>query len=130
MKILVGYTKSNVPEHVLKLAQKHAKVFGAEVHFLTSLMQGHDLTRQDIESAEGELENEKMSFKMDGIRCETHAVVSYLTPGEDIVEFAKKKKIDEIFIGIVRKSKVEKFIFGSTAQYVILNAPCPVITAK
>ncbi len=130
MKILVGYTKSNMPEDVLKLTQKHAKAFDAEVHLLTSLMQGHELGLQDIARAESELENQKMSFKMDDIPCETHAIVSYLTPGEDIVEFAKENKIDEIIIGVVQKSKVGKFIFGSTAQYVILNAVCPVTTVK
>ncbi len=130
MKILVGYSKSNVPESALKLVKKHAKVFDAEVYLLTSLMQGPDLGRQDIEKAESELEYEKMSFEMDGIPCETHAVVSYLTPGEDIVEFAKENKIDEIIIGVVRKSKVGKLLFGSTAQFVILNAACPVTTVK
>ncbi len=130
MKILVGYSKSNVPESAFKLAKKHAKVFGAEVHLLTSLMQGPDLGRQDIERVESDLENKKMSFKTDGIPCETHAVVSYLTPGEDIVEFAKDNEIDEIIMGVVRKSKVGKLIFGSTAQYVILSATCPVTTVK
>lgn len=130
MKILVGFSKSNVPENALKRAKKHAKVFGAEVHLLTSLMQGPDLGLIDIEKAESELENKKMPFTMDGISCETHAVVSYLTPGEDIVEFAKDNKIDEIIIGVVRKSKVGKLIFGSTAQYVILSAACPVTTVK
>ena len=126
MKILVGYTKSNMPENALKLAKKHAKVFDAEVHLLTSLMQGPDLGLLDIERAESDLENKKMSFETDGIPCETHAVVSYLTPGEDIVQFAKENKIDEIIMGVVRKSKVGKLIFGSTAQHVILSAACPV----
>jgi len=130
MKILVGFSKSNVPENALKRAKIHAKVFNAEVHLLTSLMQGPDLGLIDIEKAENELENKKMSFKMDGISCETHAIVSYLTPGEDIVEFAKENKIDEIIMGVVRKSKVGKLIFGSTAQYVILSAACPVTTVK
>ena len=47
-----------------------------------------------------------------------------------LVEFAKRYKIDEIIIGIRRRSKVSKLVFGSAAQYVILNAPCPVVTIK
>ena len=54
-------------------------------------------------------------------------MISGLDSGEDIVEFAKQNKADEIIIGIRRKSKVGKLMFGSTAQYVILNAPCPVV---
>jgi nucleotide-binding universal stress UspA family protein len=46
------------------------------------------------------------------------------------VKFAEDEKMDQIFIGIIKKSKVGKFITGSTAQYVILNAPCPVVTVQ
>jgi nucleotide-binding universal stress UspA family protein len=53
-----------------------------------------------------------------------------LSAGEDLVEFAKEQKADQIFIGVKRRSKMEKLVFGSTAQYVILNAHCPVVTVK
>ena len=44
--------------------------------------------------------------------------------------FLLENEIDEIVIGIKKRSKVGKLIFGSTAQYVILEAPCPVLTVK
>jgi nucleotide-binding universal stress UspA family protein len=53
-----------------------------------------------------------------------------MTPDEDLVAYAKEQGIDEIAIGIRKRSKVGKLIFGSTAQYLILNAPCPVITVR
>jgi nucleotide-binding universal stress UspA family protein len=53
-----------------------------------------------------------------------------LTPGEQLVQFAEDQEIDQIFLGIRRKSKVGKLLFGSTAQYVILHASCPVVTVK
>jgi nucleotide-binding universal stress UspA family protein len=57
-------------------------------------------------------------------------LVRGLRPGEDLVQFAKENGIDEIIIGVRRRSKVGKLVFGSTAQYVILNAPCPVVSVK
>ena len=64
------------------------------------------------------------------IPYETHLVISGRKFGEDLVQFAEQNKTDEIVIGIRRKSKAGKLLFGSTAQYVILNAPCPVVSIK
>ena len=59
---------------------------------------------------------------------EVQLLVNTLEAGEQLVQFAAAKKVDQIFIGIRKTSKVGKLVFGSTAQYVILNAPCPVVS--
>ena len=130
MKFLVGYDRSNAAENALKMAQNHANVFNADIHIVTSLEQGHDLSKEDIGKAEGELEYLRTPFNIDNIHCETYVSVSYLSPGEDLVQFAKDNNIDEVFIGVRKRSAVGKLVFGSTARYVILNAPCPVVAVK
>jgi nucleotide-binding universal stress UspA family protein len=130
MKILVGYDGSKVAEDALKLAREHAKAFAADVHLMTSLRQGRELQKEDIEKAETKLDNLKLNFDFDKIPCETYTSVSYQTSGEDLVQFAKDNAIDFIFIGVRKRSKVGKLVFGSTAQYVILEAPCPVLSVK
>jgi nucleotide-binding universal stress UspA family protein len=65
-----------------------------------------------------------------GLACDTHVVVGRLSAGEDIVQFAEQNSIDLIVIGVRRRSKVGKLLFGSNAQLVILTAPCPVLTVK
>jgi nucleotide-binding universal stress UspA family protein len=69
-------------------------------------------------------------FEKNGVACETHILIRGLTPGEDLVQYALEQAVDEIFIGIKKKSKVGKLVFGSTAQYVILMAHCPVLSVK
>ena len=130
MKILVGYDGSKVAEEALKLARTHAKVFNADIHLMTSLSQGHELGKDDIKEAESRLDKLKMSLNLEDISCETHTSVTLLSPGEDLVQFAKDNLIDEIVIGVRKRSKVGKMVFGSTAQYVILEAPCPVLVVK
>jgi len=130
MKILVGYDGSKVADDAIKLAHKHAKAFKADIYIVTSLEQGPGLKKEDIDKAESKLEKLKTPFKRDDIPCETQASVSYQSPGEDLVNYTKDKDIDEIIIGVRRRSKVGKFVFGSTAQYVILEAPCPVVAVK
>jgi nucleotide-binding universal stress UspA family protein len=53
-----------------------------------------------------------------------------MSPGEDVVQFATDNEIDEIVIGVRRRSKVGKLLFGSNAQYIILQAECPVVAVK
>lgn len=130
MKILVGYDGSRVAEDALKLAHEHARAFKADIHLFTSLQQGPELRREDIEKAENRLDNLKRTRNFDKTNCETHASVTYLAPGEDLVHFAKNNAVDYIYIGVRQRSKVGKLVFGSTAQVVILGAPCPVVTVR
>jgi nucleotide-binding universal stress UspA family protein len=131
MKIMVCYDSSREAGDALGLAKKHARAFEAEkIYVVTSMVGGRDVPREVFANAERELRYAENVLKDENIICETRLLVRGLTPGEDIVEFAKEKEVDEIIIGVRKKSKVEKLLMGSTAQYVILKAPCPVVATK
>jgi len=130
MKIMVGYDGSRPAREALRLAKEHLAAFGGSVAIVTSLVKGTESAKDDIESAEVDLEYEKKRCESEGVSCETHLLIRGLTSGEDLVKFAEDEKMDEIIIGVRRRSKMEKLVFGSTAQYVILKAPCPVVTVK
>ena len=130
MNIMVCYDGSDVVEDALKLARKHAKDFNAKIYLVTSMEGGPEVPKEDFEKAEKKLETAKRSVKSDDIACETLLSVRGLEAGENLVKLAEEKEIDQIYIGVRRRSKVGKFIFGSTAQYLILEAPCPVVTVK
>ena len=130
MKILVGYDQTVEAGRALELAVRHAKVFGAKVCVLTSRSKGTDEDLPDIEKDKERLKNAKKLLKEAGVDCETHLLIRGGTPAEDIIDFAEENKVDEIIVGIAKKSRVGKMIFGSNAQYVILHAPCPVVTVQ
>jgi nucleotide-binding universal stress UspA family protein len=69
-------------------------------------------------------------FEEKGVSCKTHLLIRGMAPGEDLVQFAKDNKVDEIIVGVKRRSKVGKILMGSTAQFVVLQAPCPVVSVK
>ena len=95
-----------------------------------AIILAHYYQPEEIQEAESGLKFSQAFFESDGIPCEEHLLIRGLEPGEDLVHFAEENDIDEIVIGIKRRSKVGKFLFGSNAQYVILEAPCPVLTVK
>ena len=130
MKILVGYNGSEVAKSALSLAKSYAKTFDAFVHVVTSLEGGVGEKIEEINEATENLKFAQDFLERDGIQCKTEQLVRGLTPGEDLVKFAKEKEIDHLFVGIEKKSKTRKMLLGSTAQYVILKAPCPVTSVK
>ncbi len=131
MNILVGYDGSNAAREALELAKKRAKVWGAKIDVVKCMAQNRELNYEDIQMVEHKLEREVHDqFNSDGIPYEIHLVISGRQFGEDLVQFAGQNKIDEIVIGVRRRSKAGKLLFGSTAQHVILNAPCPVVSIK
>ncbi len=130
MKILVGYDGSTSAKEALKLARRHAQTFKGSVDIVTSMEKGTEEQQREIEEAERGLEWAKSMFTEKGIECRTHLLIRGLAPGEDILEFARENDVAEIVVGVKRRSKVGKLLMGSTAQHVILQAPCPVVTVK
>ena len=130
MKILVGYKGTNVGKDLLDLAVKHAKAFDGDVVIVTSMIGGENTDVKKITAAESNLEKAKEYVDNLGVKSETHLLIRGFEAGEDIIQFARENKVDEIILGVKSRSKVGKLIFGSVAQFVILNAECPVISVK
>jgi nucleotide-binding universal stress UspA family protein len=130
MDLLVAYNRSQESEHALEMAKKYAKLINAKIHVLTSTPYGPELETKEYEETKASLEKVEKSLAKDKIECEIHLVQRSLSPGEDVVDFARSKSIDMIIMGIKKRSRLNKFIMGSTAQYVILEANCPVVTIK
>jgi nucleotide-binding universal stress UspA family protein len=130
MKILVGYDGSNQSQAALDLVKKHALAFHAKVYVVTSLFGEAQTASQEVENAEQGLDYAREVLVKSGIEVETHLLVRGLSPGEDLVQFANERGIDQIFVGVKKVSPVGKLIFGSNARYVILNAPCPVLSVR
>jgi nucleotide-binding universal stress UspA family protein len=130
MKILVGYKGVNVGKELLKVALGHAMAFKGEVLIVTSMIGGEKAEQQLVQESEDNLEKVKKYFDEKQVPCKTHLLIRGLEAGEDIVDFANEKGVDEIIIGVKSRSKVGKLLFGSTAQAVILQADCPVVSVK
>ena len=130
MKILVCYRGSDVGKDLINLAAQHAKAFSADIQLVTSLPGGDKTTKEQVIEAEQALDKAKNTLAEQGIETEAHLLIRGKTPGEDILTFAQENNSSEILIGVKSRSKVGKILFGSTAQFVILKATCPVVSVK
>ena len=132
MKIMACYDGSNESKEVLKEAMKHAKAFNGAVILVTSVSGQNRNDTDKIESIEQELKAAKAHFDENNINCKIH--ISYrgvdMDAGEDLVLVASREQVDEVIGGIRTRSQVGKFTLGSTVQWLMLKAECPVIGVK
>lgn len=131
MKIMVGYDGSELSQRALVVAQKRAKAMDAELHVFTASGNGN--------SSGDKVKNTRLQTGLKdagimctacGIECQMEMSDYGLSAAEDIVRYAVENDIDEIVIGLRKRSHIGKLLFGSTSRQVILEAPCPVLTVK
>jgi len=130
MKIMIGYNGGDVGKRTLSLARDYAKVNNAFVYVVFSSEGGASEKQDDVFKGREFLDFAEHFMLEAGLQCNTRQSVRGLSPGEDLIKFAQETKIDHIFLGIKKKSSVQKAILGSTARYVILNSSCPVTTVN
>jgi nucleotide-binding universal stress UspA family protein len=131
MKFLVCYNGTNEAKGALQTAQEHARIWNAKLEVVNAVTRIEPLKHSAVKKMELKMEGEVKNILGGGDPpYEVQLLLTDLTSGEQLVKFAEDQKMDQIFLGIEKKSKVGKLLFGSTAQYVILHAPCPVVTIK
>ncbi len=131
MKFLVCYDETKEAKKALKVAQEHAKIWQAKLEVVNTITRIEPLKHSAVKKMEEKMEGDiKKILAEDNPPYQVHLLLTDLTSGEELVKFAEDQKTDLIFLGIVKKSKVGKLLFGSTAQYVILHSPCPVVTVQ
>jgi len=130
MKFLVGYDGSNSAKAALALARSYAKTFNADIVVVASV-EGDIINRDaQLEKANADLAYAAQFLAEESVPTKIEILARGNKPGEDIVKFAEANQFEGVFIGLRRRSRLDKLFFGSNAQYIILYAPCPVISVK
>jgi nucleotide-binding universal stress UspA family protein len=130
MKIMVAYADTKESQLALELAKKHARYFEAEILLVSSSEGGMGEDPEDISKMTIRMKEIKTTLIREGIPCEVTQLARGLSPGEDVVIFANENNVDLIYVGVQKKSRASKLLLGSTAQYIILKASCPVVSVK
>ena len=131
LKLMVCYDASEGADEALKLAQTYAQKWNAAIDVVAAVK------REDPSDPEGErgIETTFQSRIRERFRgCEipytSHVLIQPFTAAEQLIMFSENGSYEFMFIGISKRSKTGKLLYGSTAQYIILNAPCPVISTR
>ena len=130
MKLVAAYNGTIESKTALELAKKHAKLFNATLLVISSSEGGKTEDPELIGKIQMDLKQIKKDLENEGILGEVDQLARGLSPGEDIVSFAAENDVDQVYVGIRKKSRTSKLILGSTAQYIILKCKCPVTSVN
>ena len=119
--VVVGYVPKPEGDAALERAVEEARLRDAAVLVINSSR------RREGEEAR-ELVEVRSRLKATGLDYEVREVTGGFDAAEDIVDAAGED--DLIVIGVRRRTPLGKLILGSSAQRILLDASCPVLTVK
>ena len=64
------------------------------------------------------------------VRCNVHDRLVYGHPAQQILEVAAQEAPDLLVMGVQGRGALDLLMFGSTANYVLRHASCPVLTVR
>jgi len=128
MTIIAAYVPGPLGDEVLATAISEAKIRKAHLLVLNlsagaALVDDHVASANEIETIQAKIDSQHLSGQV--LRQESDTDVATA-----IVAAAAETKAELVIIGVRRRTATGKLIFGSSAQRVILEAECPVLSVK
>jgi nucleotide-binding universal stress UspA family protein len=117
---VLAYDGSERASRAMRAAAEFASGIGAPLEVIT-VARDPKLGERTLAEARSYFENytPKAEFKL----LQGHA-------NEEIVKFLKERDADVLFIGAYGHSRIIEMVLGSTTEYVLRNAPCPVFLSR
>lgn len=138
MVIVAAVDKTERAKNVIKESYNLAEKFGDPVHVVhvmkrSEVIQAEETASNDEQISIDELRKSATDVASDILQryphgSEPHAVGIIGDPASELVKYASDKDARYIVVSPQRKSQTGKILFGSVAQSVLLNAPCPVVS--
>lgn len=128
MTILVGYVPRPEGRAAVNAAIEQARALGEPILVLNT-SRGERQVDASFAS-EADLAGVRNVLEESGVAYDVHQSVSGKDVADEIVETAQVRQARLIVIGLRRRRPTGKFLFGSNAQRVLLDAECPVLAVK
>ena len=128
MSVVVGYVPTPEGEAALEHAVQEARLRDTRLVVVNSSR--GDATVDQRFMLDDELDQLRAKLDAEGI---DHVVVQSVRgwdAAEEVLDAVEQHQADLVVIGLRRRTAVGKLIMGSTAQRILLGAPCPVLAVK
>ena len=133
MNIVVGYLETPEGMAAVQRAASLAADRGAVLHLIGIVK----VPKTDDEASTYSNRREaarrrlvELAAELDLPAFEVHVPAGTERPGAAILAVARSENADLIVIGMRRRSRVGKLVLGSTAQEILLDSECDVLSVK
>ncbi|HET9203377.1 MAG TPA: universal stress protein [Acidimicrobiia bacterium] len=130
MSVIVGYMSSERGRAALELGLEEARLRDTDLVVIHSLHGAGVDDDEDVVASDRELETIDEMLSKEGINYSIHNFVRGNSPADDIVQAAADYDGRLIVIGLRQRTSAGKFLLGSNAHEILMNAPCPVLTIR
>ncbi len=130
MSIVVGYLAGDRGEAALKLALAEARLRNTDLVVVHSIKGGANADDEEMIESDVELAAISKRLENEGVDYQVRNFVRGNDPAKDIVLAAEEHDAAVVVIGLRRRSAAGKFLLGSNAHDILMDAPCPVLTVK
>lgn len=108
MKFMVCYDSKEASTAALKLARAHAAQLGASMEIVKIVIRSESLKPEKIRKIESQLEAEvKEILKKSQLSFKVDLIITGKDSGEQIIYIADAEKIEQIYMGVKKKSRSE-----------------------
>ena len=128
MSVVVGYVPTREGETALEHAVREAR--SREARLVVVNTSRGDALVDERYADDDQLATLRTRLAGTGVDHEVVHTIRGRDASEEILAVAEERRADLIVIGLRRRSPVGKLLLGSTAQRVLLDAPCPVLAVK
>jgi nucleotide-binding universal stress UspA family protein len=130
MSVIVGYMSSDRGRAALELGLEEARLRDTDLVVVHSLHGAGVDDDEDVVASDRDMETIDERLSKEGISYSIHNFVRGNSPAEDIVQAATDLDGELVVIGLRQRSSAGKFLLGSNAHEILMNAPCPVLTIR
>ena len=128
MSVVVGYVPTREGETALDHAMSEARSRGTRL-VVVNTSRGDALVDERYVD-DDQLATLRAKLADSGVDHEVVHTMRGRDASEEILAVAEERRAQLVVIGLRRRSPVGKLLLGSTAQRVLLDAPCPVLAVK
>lgn len=128
MTVVVGYTPTPLGRQVLAAAIDEAARRDVELVLVNSAT-GASYADKGL-APQDELDEAVADAQTKGVSARVQQVTDALAPAQTLIDAAARADAELIVIGLRSRSRTGKFLLGSTAQTVLLGAPCNVLAVR